>query len=97
MTPPRVEDITSPTRRDNTEAVDMEMSDDDDEKPAPIDGSLTACCLLNLIVRCVICDVSDFADSLNFSPSSDVDAAPQASPINVTFARAGSISHSNSQ
>ena len=29
VTPPRVEDITSPQRKDNVEAVDMDMSDDD--------------------------------------------------------------------
>ena len=43
VTPPRVEDITSPTRIDNTEAVDMEMSDDDDRPTsAPINGSYIA-------------------------------------------------------
>ena len=30
VTPPRVEDITSPQRKDNVESVDMDMSDDDD-------------------------------------------------------------------
>ena len=42
VTPPRVEDITSPQRKDNVESVDMDMSDDDDVMHATQASSVDA-------------------------------------------------------